>query len=58
MSETQELPAVYRALSEAALERLLESYRARHAKVRGFLLRDLFSTRIRFIEEELARRRP
>lgn len=53
MSEDIELPAVYRSLSAEALRRLLESYRVRHAAVRGTLLRNLFATRIRFLEAEL-----
>lgn len=47
---------MYRVLSEEALERLLNGYRARHATVHGPLLRDLFATRIRFLEDELAQR--
>lgn len=58
MSESQELPAVYRTLSKQALKRLLDDYRKRHSMVRGKLLKDLFSTRIEFLEQELQRRRP
>lgn len=54
--EAEELSAVYRSLSAEALSRLLDGYRARHAVVRGPTLRDLFGERIRFLEDELARR--
>ena len=56
MSEDDELPAIYRALSVEGLQRLLSTYIVRLDCARSLYLRETLARRVRFIEAELARR--
>jgi hypothetical protein len=55
-SEDDELPAVYRALSDEGLLRLRDSYEERLRTARTEILRELYRARLTYIGSELARR--
>lgn len=55
-SELDELPAVYRALSDAGLHRLRGIYEGRLQVASSAWLRSFLQNRITYIDTELARR--
>lgn len=56
MTEDDELPAVYRSLSVEGLETMRAGYKKRLSNTRAPWMQQFLSTRIQFLDQELARR--